>query len=257
MKLTALLLTITFIFGCTDQDTFLIKVEQDWVFVDNKKVANTADIAEQDSLWVDSLYKALVNRKVTSKDCQIKIEPEQRYDIANTCRVSGYTNLSIVSKTNGEDEVLPFFLNCTKYNEYRYCENEEKEESRYPYLSIVFYDDSLYLTASGGTVYLGANRDILGIFYKENLDSACEKLVSSLTMIQEGFFKDYTGINKDSTGINVVDIAGSYHDMKVSYIIPLMHKLKAAGPTKINLRPVYKPPKPIDWSKYHLLKKVH
>jgi len=235
-----LLLTITLILGCTDQETYLIRVEQDAVFVENKKIANTVDIAKQDSFLVEPLQKALESRKDTSKNCQIKIDPEQSYDvlykIANTCNTAGYTNLSIASKTNGENEVLPFFLECPETN-WR-CRTEEKteESSRYCYYCIHFAMD-----IDGDTLYaISRGSYIFKMFYKENLDSAIAELAERVIPLVDSFNRDF------------VYIYGDNDDTKISNIIPVMHKLRTSGFTKMNLRPVYKPPKPRDWSKYHL-----
>jgi len=232
MKLSTLLLIITFILGCTDQDAYLIRVEQDAVFVENKKIANTVDIAEQDSFFVDTLQKALESRKDTSKNCSIKIDPEQSYDvlfkIASTCNTAGYTNLSIVSKINGEDDIQPFSLNDTS-NTSR-CGGLD--------LYVAIDEDTLEIWARGGS--------LPKIYRKANPDSAYNELVNSLIMVREHFIKfGYTKLIAQCA----VNIIADY-DTKISNIIPVMRIIKTTGFTEINLRIIPKPKPPTDWSKY-------
>jgi hypothetical protein len=230
MKLTMLLFVISFMLGCTDQGAFLIRVEQDGVFVGNKKVANTADVAKQDSFLVEVLHKALESKKDTSKNCQIKIEPEQSlnvlYKVATTCYVSGYTNTSIVSRINGEDYTQPFSSN--NIDDIK-CNPYKGEEIIPPY-----YDDCLRLWVSIGIIdedslEIGIKGgSLLKIFYKENPDSAYDELASQLVKLYNHPVND--GPDRDVVRIFFEE------NTKISNIIPVMHRLRTTGFTEINLR---------------------
>jgi biopolymer transport protein ExbD len=221
-----LLLTITFILGCTDQETYLIKVEQDAVFVENKKVANTADIAKQDSFLVEALQKALESRKDTSKNCQIKIDPEQSYNvlfkIVHTCDYFDFTNADIITEINGEKHTESIFLPKKRKTENYF----ELDCTRCLDLGIDFAEDYFLLSARGSSEYL---------FYNENLDSAQDELSKKITVLYNRFIDVYK--NSDDGCINsFYDVYISALDnTKVSNVIPIIQKLKAVGSTKIIL----------------------
>jgi hypothetical protein len=230
MKLPTLLLIITFILGCKEQeasDTYLIRVERDAVFVENKKIANTVDIAKQDSFLVEPLHKALESRKDTSKNCQIKIDPEQSYNvlfkIVRTCNISDFTNADIITEINGEKHTESIFLPKIRKPEDYF----ELDCTVCLDLAVSFAENYFRLTtARGSSKYL---------FYNENLDSAHDELSKEITVLYNRFIDVYK--NSDDGCIN------SFYDVyiqaldntKVSNIIPIIQKLKAVGSTKIIL----------------------
>ncbi|MDR0515584.1 MAG: biopolymer transporter ExbD [Fibromonadaceae bacterium] len=231
MKLAILLIAIGFMFGCTDQNAYLIRVEQDAVFVGNKKVANTNDVAKQDSFLVEALHKALQaleSKKDTSKNCQIKIDPEQSYNvfykIANTCKLSGYTKFSIISKINGEDYTQFFSLNNKEETFFKNFEGPPFEVGiLVRNLTVVIDKDYFEIRALGG--------HSPKIFHKENLDFAYNELANLLIKVHN--------LTKDSYFDGGIGYIEANNDIKISNLIPVMHGFRTAGVTTINLL-VYK-----------------
>jgi biopolymer transport protein ExbD len=225
MKLAMLLFFISFMLGCTDQDAFFIRVEQDGVFVGNKKVANVADVAKQDSFLVEALHKELESKKDTSQNCQIKIDPEQSlnvfYKVATTCYVSGYTNTSIMYRINEEDYIQPFSLNDIYYIR---CD---------PYYPYPNFDECLHLAVRINGAYLEVWKGggtLPEIFYKENPDSAYDELTNQLNYIL-GFYKDPPHPPDRDVGMII-----GQDNIEISNIIPVMHRLRTAGFTEISLQ---------------------
>jgi biopolymer transport protein ExbD len=203
--------------GCTDQNIFLIRVEQDAIFVNNKKIANTADVAKQDTFVVEALKNVLENKKDTSKKVLIQVDPEQSYDVffkvATTCGYSDFTDVSIITKINGND-----------YSESISMSKREKTgeipelEPQCLCLSVLIAEDCLRIWARGTF--------LPNIFHKENLDSIYDKLSEHLITIYNHFIDDY---------LSDIGYIGADSDVKISNVIPIMHRLRTAGPTKIKL----------------------
>jgi biopolymer transport protein ExbD len=210
-----------------NRNAFLIRVEQDAIFVDNKKIANAADIAKQDSLAVEALRKALESKKDTSKKCQIKIDSEQSYKVlyktASACKLAGYTDVGLTSKINEEDYAQSFSLERLQ-DSLEKLRNAPKGPPPDPgpgslSLHVVINENYFQIFALGGS--------LPKIFHNENLDSAYSELESLLIAIHNRFRDESpdadVGCIKDSGNI------------KISNVIPVMQRLKTAGFTEIDL----------------------
>jgi len=102
-------------FSCGDAaEKIRVRVEMDAIFVDNKKVVNTADIAEQEGLTIEALDTVLKAKRLEEKkknkeltdEIQMQIDPNQSYSMLfktmATFSSSGFTNISFTSKINGK-----------------------------------------------------------------------------------------------------------------------------------------------------------
>jgi TonB family protein len=185
----------------TDKDTLLIIIEQNAILVDNKKIANTADVAEQAPLIIEALKNTLKNKK--EKNIQIQITPDQSYDVlfkvVVTCH-SFSTNISIISQIEGKN-----------YNETILLPNANLE-----FTYIVISKKGRRICLSGG--YLPTLHTHSDYYWFTN----------SLTTL-------YNHIRFD----NIIILSES--DVKVSNIIPVTSSAKAAGFTKIHFAMLTEP----------------
>jgi biopolymer transport protein ExbD len=224
MPMPILPIIIILLLGCTEQDSYIIRVEKDAIFFGKKKIANTADVASQDSLFVEALRKAFESKKDTSKSCQIKIDPELSYDvlykIATTCRSSDRTDISIVYKIDEENYDIPFsvygwgeFYKIVFPEPYLMPDDNGNLD-----LAIDIDDDYFEIWARGGT--------LPKMFFNENLDSSCNELSSALIKIHNRF---------GNSPFYVLEDIHAHKDIKISFVILAIHSLRSAGFTQINL----------------------
>jgi biopolymer transport protein ExbD len=230
MPMSILPIIIIFLLGCTEQDSSIIRVEKNAIFLGNKKIANTADVASQDSLLVEALHKAFESKKDTSKSCQIKIDPELSYGvlykIANTCKLSGYADFGIVYKIDGEDYDLPFFMDAP-------CDTYYGVGERYMAIAVEIEENSFEFWLRYGGY---SSRK----FNNKNLDSAYNEITEFLIRFSNNLHKN------EGAGYRRIVIVSNIN-AKVSHAISIMHKLKETGFNQIHLQPGYT--KPYVWPK--------
>jgi biopolymer transport protein ExbD len=230
ISILAWLAFLFFVFSCENEPEKLrIRVEPDAIFVDNKKVANTADVEKQDTLLVEGLNHALRNKALENREknkenygkIEVQFEPNQSYDmlykIMATCGFSGAIDISIVSKINGK-----------KYTES--VNFPERSNISEPFgKRFEINPNELSLTLSIDKEYFeiwARGRSFPKISTINSMDSAYDELAKILVRIHNRFI--------NSPDVDKVIIIAE-DDTKISYVIRAMHIARISGFFKINL----------------------
>jgi biopolymer transport protein ExbD len=241
----ALFALLLFIFSsCENEPEKLrIRIGPQAIFVNNKKVANTADVEKRDTLLIEGLDHALRNKALENKEknkrvnekIEIQVDTNQSYDIPfkviTTVSMSGFTDISIASKINGK----------------KYTEFIDSSERSGPHRIINPDDLELYVFIDEGHFEIWVRRHSFRILAVKPIDSVYDVFAKVLAIINSHF--------RGSSDVNKIMII-AYGDMKISNIIQAMHAAEVSGFTKKQLAIGYKGEEKYDVSRFEEEEKI-
>jgi biopolymer transport protein ExbD len=233
MKIFVLFAILFFVFSCENEPEKLrIRIGPQAIFVNNKKVANTADVEKQDTLLIEGLGHALRNKALENREknidtrekIEIQFEPNQSYDmlykIMSTTGAFGFTDISIAYKINGK-----------KYTESVDLPERSSEPSFGPHRIINPDDLELSVFIDDGYFEIWMRGHSFRMLAVKPIDSTYDAFAKVLAIIHNHF----TG----SSDVNKIMII-AYDDMKISNIIQAMYAAEVSGFTKKQLAKGYK-----------------
>jgi len=140
-------------------DDLQIKIDKNSIYVGKKKVASTADVAEQDSMLVEKLAKELENKKESM--VQIYTEPDVKYGVLGRATATsyflGFKDIVVTTKANGKDYNIPLPIKKDTKKDNNYNEDNALN------LIVNLAETNIEIWARGGS--------LPKIFYKECKDS--------------------------------------------------------------------------------------
>jgi biopolymer transport protein ExbD len=128
-----------------------IKIDKNAVFLENKKISKTSDVAEQDSLLIEAFVNALKDKPKST--AQIQVDPSISYNIfykiTATLGFSGYNEIRFTSKINEKNYTES--VDLPKKFEKTNLQNRNKCEKCLD-LAVILTDSYIEIWARGGAL---------------------------------------------------------------------------------------------------------
>jgi len=159
-----------------------IKIDKNSIYVESKKVANTVDVAKQDTLFIEALFEVLKNKKKST--LQIYTEPNIKYNVlykvAATGFLCGFTDILFTTKTNGKYYTEKINLSLAGINFFDNSASDNVDNSA--------SDNALNLTVGLAKNFIeiwARGGSLPKIFYKECKDSKGNTELCTLLRLSE------------------------------------------------------------------------